>query len=86
MENAIERALLLEDTPVLQVHNLPTQILRTDASRNAGGPILSLVEAERRTLARALEVSGNNVTRAARLLGINRGTLHRKLKRYGRLC
>ena len=86
LENAIERALLLEDTPVLQVHNLPTQILRADASRNAGGPILSLVEAERRTLARALEVSGNNVTRAAQLLGINRGTLHRKLKRYGRLC
>ncbi|MCY4486062.1 MAG: sigma 54-interacting transcriptional regulator [Deltaproteobacteria bacterium] len=83
LENAIERALLLETTQVLQVHNLPPHIARPDLSRDAGGSVLSLAETEQRALARALDSTGNNITQAARVLGINRVTLHRKLKRYG---
>ena len=30
----------------------------------------------------ALDATGNNITQAARVLGINRVTLHRKLKKY----
>ncbi len=46
----------------------------------------ALVEVERQAMAQALEASGNNITQAARALGINRVTLHRKLKRYGLLA
>ncbi len=83
LENAIERALLLETTRVLQAHNLPSHLSRPDLSRNAGGPVLSLAQIEQRALVQALDSTGRNVTRAARLLGINRVTLHRKLKKYG---
>lgn len=43
----------------------------------------ALAEAERGVLHRALLRAGGNVTHAARLLGVSRATLHRKLKRLG---
>jgi transcriptional regulator of acetoin/glycerol metabolism len=42
---------------------------------------LNLGEVERRTIERAMERSEGNVAAAARLLGIDRTTLWRKLKR-----
>jgi transcriptional regulator with GAF, ATPase, and Fis domain len=44
---------------------------------------VSLEETEIRQIRKALEMSGGNRTHAARLLGINRATLHRKIRRYG---
>ena len=43
---------------------------------------MSLVENERRLLARALEKTGGNQTQAARLLRITRDTLRYKMKKY----
>ena len=43
------------------------------------GTILNLRELERRAIARALEVSGGSVGKAAKLLGIGRATLYRRL-------
>ena len=96
MESAIARAVLLEATDVLQAGNLPPQIVAApepgadDAAGAAADPsaavlppgVLPLAVAERRAIARALAASGNNVTQAARALGINRTTLHRKLKKH----
>ena len=85
LENAIERALLLETTDVLQAHSLPRRLSPILAARRdrAATAILSLAEVERQALVHALEVSDNNVTEAARGLGLNRSTLYRKLKKYG---
>lgn len=41
-----------------------------------------MAEVERRAVVRALEISANNVSAAARALGLNRATLYRKLKKY----
>jgi DNA-binding NtrC family response regulator len=46
-------------------------------------PVISLPESERRTIARALEATGGERGKAARLLGIGRTTLYRKMKQYG---
>lgn len=43
----------------------------------------ALEEAERSALHRTLRQAGGNVSRAARLLGISRATLHRKMARFG---
>ncbi len=51
------------------------------AARPAAGPSLNLEEIERDTIARAMRQSGGVVTEAARLLGIDRRTLQRKLRR-----
>jgi transcriptional regulator with GAF, ATPase, and Fis domain len=47
------------------------------------GPVENLEQTERRQILRALEESRGNKSRAAEILGINRATLFRKLRRYG---
>ena len=86
LENAIERDVLPERTEVLQAHNLPPRLSPIVASRrDPTGPaaILPPAEVERQALVYALEIPAGNVTEAARSLGHNRATLHRKLKKYG---
>ena len=81
LENVICRAMVLETTNVLQAGNLPPELSLPGALRS---PITSLAEMERQWIDHALEVSGHNVTKAASALGIDRTTLHRKLKKPGR--
>ncbi len=87
LDNVIGRAVLVERTEVLQPESLPSHILRNATNPMTPAPVLSLAEVERRTftraLAEALDATGNNISMAARLLEIDRVTLHRKLKRYG---
>ena len=85
LENIIERAVLFETTDLLQASNLSSSILPISTSQAvprdlASTTILPLVEVEKQVLAHALETTDNNVSKAAQALGINRGTLYRKLK------
>ena len=87
LENIIEHAVLLETTEMLQLSSLPPQILSMISSQPAlfspdSTEILSFEEVERQTLAHALKVMNNNVTKAAQALKIDRSTLYRKLKLY----
>jgi DNA-binding NtrC family response regulator len=43
---------------------------------------MPLAEMERRHILRVLDAVGNDRTRAARVLGVDRKTLYRKLARY----
>ena len=88
LRNTIERALLLETTDTLQVSSLPPQLSAMAPSpTDLGGPTqpLSLQEAERRAVVHALEASDWNITKAAQVLGVNRVTLYRKLRKYNLL-
>ena len=87
LENVIESAVLLETTELLQRHSLPLQLLQATSEIDIDGltdsPVIRpLDEVERRTILHALEVSDNNISSAARALGIDRSTLHRKIKKY----
>ena len=83
LENAIESAVMLETTDLIQRHNLPLQMSQTMPQTDTGtSVILPLDEVEEGTIRQALKVSENNISRAARALGIDRSTLHRKLKKY----
>jgi DNA-binding NtrC family response regulator len=46
-------------------------------------PVISLPESERQTISTALAAAGGARTRAAKMLGIGRTTLYRKMKEYG---
>ena len=46
------------------------------------GQHLNLQETEQRMIVRALDECGGNVTKAARVLGLSRRTLHRRLKEF----
>ena len=87
LENIIERAVLLETTELLQASSLPPQISTMSSSQPIlsfpdSTEILPFEEVERQTLAHALKVTDNNVTKAAQALKIPRTTFYRKLKLY----
>ena len=87
LANVLERAMLLETESVIQASSLPRRLCEAgnpgQEGRDAVPASRSLAAIEREALADALVISGNNVTEAARGLGINRSTLYRKLKRHG---
>ncbi len=94
LENTIERAVLLEGSDVLQVGNPALSGLYSAGKGDTpdsksmlpflstSTEILSLEEIEKQALVHALEVTDNNITKAAQALGISRVTIHRKLKKY----
>ena len=90
LRNAIERAMILEESSLIAPPSLPIAIARAGpAAAAAGEPLvqipdggLSLVDNERLLLAKALEKTGRNQTQAARLLRITRDTLRYKMKKY----
>jgi DNA-binding NtrC family response regulator len=83
LENAIERAIALGSGPLLQVADLPSNLhYMTGERMPQNDEILPLEELERRAILRALRESGGDKLAAARLLGIGKTTLYRKLKQY----
>ncbi|MGH9748030.1 MAG: sigma-54-dependent transcriptional regulator [Candidatus Acidiferrales bacterium] len=86
LENAIERAIALSSGPILHVNDLPSSLHYGTGDRlPQNDELLPLDEMERRAILRALRESGGDKLAAARLLGIGKTTLYRKLKQYGSL-
>lgn len=86
LENAMERALILARTDEITLRDLP-RMLREHAAEQASRPharaeeMLSLAELEERHIRRVLRATEGNKARAARVLGVDRRTLYRKLSR-----
>jgi two-component system response regulator HydG len=83
LENAIERAVALGSSSLLHVGDLPSNLQYGARERLPQNDVfLPLDELERRAILRALRESGGDKLAAARLLGIGKTTLYRKLKQY----
>ena len=91
LRNAIERAMILEESSRIRPSSLPISVTRPEAARAVQaldfGPQfpadgMSLEDNERQLLAKALEKTSGNQTQAARLLRITRDTLRYKMKKF----
>lgn len=93
LENVIESAVLIEQTDVLLPDSLSIEIRKSyrpedefaeknDRNQTDEEEILTLREAEKREIIKALRLSDFNIQKAARALGINRATLYRKIRMY----
>lgn len=95
LRNAIERAVVLCAGPMIDDDDLLLSNLRLpespelDAPRHANQyhagadvPLITLAELEQVHIERILRHTGGNKSQSAKLLGIERSTLDRKLKRY----
>ena len=84
LENAIERAVALGSGPLLHSGDLPTTLQYGSVGETApaNDEIVPLEEMERRAILRALQEANGDKLVAARLLGIGKTTLYRKLKQY----
>ena len=86
LRNIIERAILLRKGPAIEPLRLVGQPLpEYDGTSDLDGepePV-TLMEVEKRHIARTLRLFEDNHTRSAKSLGISRSTLMRKIKSYG---
>jgi two-component system response regulator AtoC len=94
LRNAIERAMILEETSVISAASLPIAVRNSEAfiiaslpSYSDGEPRevhdgMSLADQERRLLVQALSKTAGNQTQAARILRITRDTLRYKMKKF----
>lgn len=91
LENCIQHALAMGAGPEIEVNDLPAQLLSlegnaeapaSEADGGAHGEVSSLEQVERRAIIRALAESNGDRLRAAKLLGIGKTTIYRKLKEY----
>ena len=86
LENCLERVCALTTGPLIHVGDLPAALhgtpAQTSASPSAGAKILPMAELERQTILNAIDQLNGDKLLAARLLGIGKTTLYRKLKEY----
>jgi two-component system response regulator AtoC len=87
LRNAIERAVALTRHENITVDDLPERIRAYKVSHvlvasQDPEELVNLAEVEKRYIARVLGAVGGNKTTAARILGIDRTTLYKKLQQY----
>jgi DNA-binding NtrC family response regulator len=93
LENCIERAAALVEDNVIDLQDLPPAVQQgavggspampeDDSQPESGAPVTELEKAERETILRLLNETNSDKVLLAKLLGVSRATLYRKLKRY----
>ena len=90
LEHVIARACLLGDSMEIEAAHLPiapAMVQGADPGNEgqaapATWPVITLLEAERRTVQAVLKFHGGDKAKSARTLGISRTALYEKLKRY----
>ena len=80
LENAVERAMVVGRGPTLEVRDLPVAALNGAADQPQARSLSAL---EKEHISRVLRECEGNITRAAKVLCIDRATLYNKLRRHG---
>ena len=88
LENVIERAIVLAESNSIEMKDLPREI--ASSKGNGGGDcsnffisddeIITLEEAEKRAITRALKITGGKKGETAKVLGCSWPTLNKKIK------
>jgi transcriptional regulator of acetoin/glycerol metabolism len=79
LKSAIEHGLMRCRSRRIELADLPPEILQSERL----GPSLPTIGDERTRIVHALRATKGNRARAARLLGVGRATLYRRLKEFG---
>ena len=85
LKNIVKRATLLAQGDFIFIRELGDEILEhatPDAQQMQHSFVLHDEETEKQRILNALQQTGNNKTKAAQLLGVDRKTLYNKLKLY----
>jgi len=87
LENCLERAWTVNSDSILRPIDLPSGLYAapsfTAGASTVSGDVLPMEELERQAILRTIDQVNGDKLAAARLLGIGKTTLYRKLKQYG---
>ena len=78
LKNAVERAVVVGKGPHIEPGDLPIAVTQSRARHNGD----SIEDVEKAHISHILEREGWNITRSAKVLGIDRVTLYSKIKKY----
>ena len=81
LENTIERAMVIADSDELLIENMPGHI--REMEKKSRDELISLAEMESKYIHSILNKTNYNISRAAKILKIDRKTLYEKIKKYG---
>jgi len=79
LQNVMERAVVLSTEKTLKAENIILQV--KESKKAKGTAVLNLEELEQMAIDKAMKQSEGNMNKAAKLLGINRYALYRKLNK-----
>jgi two-component system response regulator HydG len=80
LQHSIERAVIMTDSGTLQETDF---LLSRSLTSNAPSNTLNLDEVEKSAIAKALQMHGGNISKAADELGLTRASLYRRMEKYG---
>ena len=88
LRNCVQRAVVLAEYEELRLADLPEEVRDHSGPRRSTGVVPpedlpSLADLEQEHIARVLSATGGNKQKSARILGVDRSTLYRKMARYG---
>jgi two-component system response regulator HydG len=88
LENCMERAVALCRGPTVHAEELPKKVRDYQSDRvfvttDEPGGMPTLEELEKRYVTQVLRATGGNKSQAAKVLGLDRRTLYRRLDKYG---
>ena len=85
LQNRIKRAVLVAETPMLDVEGLDIDFSRPMENSGSKAAILPLKDEslEKESIVNALKACNGHREQAAKILNINPATLYRKMKKYG---
>lgn len=80
MEHVIEKAVIINDSPLVPAELFQLSIPRTESQEKS---ISTLEEMEMQMIRKALDTCAGNLSAVAAQLGITRQTLYNKMKKFG---
>jgi two-component system, NtrC family, response regulator AtoC len=90
LESAIERAILLCENDTVTIDDLPPEMTQTGGGTSISGDQFKLPpegvnfeDVERSLITQAMDRTDNNITKAAKLLGLTFRTLQYRLEKFG---
>jgi DNA-binding NtrC family response regulator len=85
LENLVERLSIVVKGPIVRPSDVPEEIRHAETVSGIGAPgeLGPLEEVEKKHILEAFRHCSGNIVRTAKLLGIDRTTLTRRLKKYG---
>lgn len=85
LKNLVERTLLVSGKSLLKAEDFERQCISVMPTQSSSVSLdgLTLDELERKSILRALDAHGGNLSHVASVLGISRAALYRRLEKYG---